>query len=55
VKAGDIVRFAGSVDKNRTGLLVSCGDFSEGWWTILDCDGEMVVWPEVQLEVVDEV
>lgn len=51
---GDIVKLNGSFDKERIGTLVSYGEFAEDWWDILDCDGRMVVWPESQLEVVNE-
>ena len=54
MKVGDIVKFKGSFDKERIGMLVGYGEFSEGWWDILDCDGAMVVWPETQIEVVSE-
>ena len=54
MKVGDIVKFTGSFDKERIGMLLSYGEFSEGWWDILDCDGRMVVWPETQIEVVSE-
>ena len=54
MKVGDIVRLKGSFDKDRVGVLISCGKFSEDWWDILDCDGKMVVWPDTQLEVINE-
>ena len=54
MKVGDMVRFKGSFDKDRTGVLVSYGEFADDWWDILDCDGRMVVWPETQIEVIDE-
>tara|TARA_Y100000996_G_scaffold56166_1_gene38161 strand:+ start:707 stop:880 length:174 start_codon:yes stop_codon:yes gene_type:complete len=55
VKVGDIVKLNGSFGKDRTGMLVSEGNENwSGWWNILDCDGLMVVWPESQLEVINE-
>jgi hypothetical protein len=54
MKVGDMVKFKESFDKDRIGILVSYGEFSEDWWDILDCDGRMVVWPETQIEVIDE-
>lgn len=51
MKVGDLVKLMGSFDKDRFGVLVSYGEFSEGWWDILDCDGSMVVWPASQLEL----
>ncbi len=51
MKVGDLVKLKGSFDKDRIGVLVSYGEFSEGWWDILDCDGNMVVWPATQLEL----
>ena len=54
MKVGDVVKFIGSFDKERIGVLVSYGEFAEGWWDILDCDGAMVVWPETQIEVINE-
>jgi hypothetical protein len=52
VKVGDLIKFKGSFDKDRIGMLVSYGNFSEDWWDILDCDGKMVVWPTTQIEVI---
>ena len=52
MQVGDMVRLKGSFDKDRVGVLISCGKFSEDWWDILDCDGKMVVWPDTQLEVI---
>ncbi len=54
MKVGDIVKLNGSFAKERIGVLVSCGEFAEDWWDILDCDGAIVVWPESQLEVINE-
>ena len=54
MQVGDLVRLKGSFDKDRIGVLVSYGGFSEDWWDILDCDGNMVVWPDSQIEVIDE-
>jgi len=54
MKVGDMVKFKGSFDKDRIGMLVSYGEFSEYWWDILDCNGRMVVWPEIQIEVINE-
>lgn len=54
MKAGDMIKFKESFGIDLIGILVSCGNFSEGWWDILDSDGKMVVWPETQLEVIDE-
>jgi len=50
MKIGDMVRFK-DLEK-RTGVLLEYGAFSDGWWSILDSDGQMVVWPESQLEVI---
>ena len=56
MKAGDMIRLVGSFDKNRIGVLVSeANDYGfDGWWDILDSDGEMIVWPESQIEVINE-
>lgn len=55
MKAGDMIKFKGSFGKYRIGILVrEAKDSFNGWWEILDCDGEMVVWPETQIEVVSE-
>ena len=55
MKVGDMIKFKGSFDKDRIGMLVSeAEDSFNGWWNILDCDGEMVIWPETQIEVIDE-
>ena len=35
-------------------MLIGYGNFAEDWWDILDCDGKIVVWPETQLEVINE-
>lgn len=52
MKVGDIVRFLDI--EGRIGTLIAYGEFSEGWWDILDSDGKMVVWPETQIEVINE-
>ena len=52
MKIGDIVKFRDVF--GRTGVLLSYGDFAEGWWDILDSEGKLVVWPESQLELVNE-
>jgi len=52
MKIGDMVRFK-DVEK-RTGVLLEYGTFSDDWWSILTSDGKIVVWPETQLEVIDE-
>ena len=49
---GDLVRFK-DLEKT-TGMLLEYGGFSEGWWSILNSNGKMVVWPESQLEVIIE-
>jgi len=50
-----MIKFKGSFGKYRIGILVrEAKDSFNGWWEILDCDGEMVVWPETQIEVVSE-
>ena len=49
---GDTVKFLDL--EGITGLLLSYGDFSEGWWDILNSEGKIVVWPESQLEVLNE-
>ena len=55
MKAGDMIKFKGSFDKDRIGMLVSYGKSHwDGWWDILDCDGKMVVWPETEIEVISE-
>jgi hypothetical protein len=55
MKAGDMIKFKGSFDKDRIGVLVKEAENSfNGWWEILDCDGAMVVWPETQIEVINE-
>ena len=52
MKVGDLVRFK-DLEKT-TGMLLECGGFSDGWWSILNSEGKMVVWPESQLEVINE-
>ena len=55
MKAGDIIKFKGSFDKDRVGMLISEAEGSfNGWWDILDSDGKLVVWPESQIEVISE-
>ena len=54
MKVGDMIKFEGSFGIDLTGILVSYGNFSEGWWDILTSDGKMVVWPETQIEVINE-
>ena len=55
MQVGDMIKFKGSFDKDRIGVLVSeAEDSFSGWWNILDCDGSMVVWPETQIEVICE-
>ena len=50
-----MIKFKGSFDKDRIGVLVKEAENSfNGWWEILDCDGAMVVWPETQIEVINE-
>jgi hypothetical protein len=46
MKVGDIVWI---VDLASSGVLLSYGDFSEGWWEILS-DGKVISWPESQLD-----
>jgi hypothetical protein len=56
MKVGDAIKFKGSwATGERFGMLVSeAEDSFNGWWNILDCDGAMVIWPETQIEVVNE-
>lgn len=59
MKVGDMIKFKGAFNrlptgKERIGTLIGYGNFAEDWWDILDCDGKIVVWPETQLEVIDE-
>ena len=48
MQVGDVVKFR-DVD-GRIGTLIAYGEFSEGWWDILDSEGKLVAWPESQLE-----
>ena len=52
MKIGDMVKFRDVA--GRTGVLVSYGNFSEGWWEILDSAGCLVVWPESQLKLINK-
>ena len=52
MKVGDVVKFLDV--EGRIGVLLSYGDFSEGWWDILDSEGMLVVWPGSQLEAINE-
>jgi hypothetical protein len=52
MKVGDGVRFRDV--EGRTGVLVDYGTFSDGWWDILDSEGSLVVWPESQLELLEQ-
>jgi hypothetical protein len=52
MNVGDIIRFKDEGLKYTTGVLISYGNFSEGWWDILVEPGRMIVWPESQLELV---
>ena len=52
MKVGDMVRLKDV--KGATGILLECGGFSEGWWSLLGSDGKMLVWPETQIEVISE-
>ena len=49
MKPGDLIRFKDEGMGHTLGVLISYGDFSEGWWDILVEDGRLVVWPETQL------
>jgi hypothetical protein len=51
VKVGDLVKFKDKAMPHIIGVLISYGDFSEGWWEILVEDGRLVVWPETQIEI----
>ena len=53
MKVGDMIKFKGSFNKDRIGMLVSEAKGSwNGWWDILDSDGKMVIWPETEIEVI---
>ena len=55
MKVGDMIKFKGSFNKDRAGMLVSEAKNSwNGWWNILDSDGKMVIWPETEIEVISE-
>ena len=55
LKAGDTIKFKGSFNKGRVGVLVREAKGSwNGWWDILDCDGKIVIWPETEIEVISE-
>ena len=55
MKVGDMIRFKGSFNKDRTGMLISEAKGSwNGWWDILDSDGKIVIWPETEIEVFNE-
>ena len=55
MKVGDVIKFKGSFNKDRAGMLVSEAKNSwNGWWNILDSDGKMVIWPETEIEVIIE-
>jgi hypothetical protein len=49
MKIGDLIRFKDEGMGHTSGVLISYGDCSEGWWEILVEDGSLVVWPETQL------
>ena len=55
MKVGDVIKFKGSFNKERSGVLIAeaKGNWS-GWWDILDSDGKMVIWPEAEVEVISE-
>ena len=53
MKVGDLIKFRGTFNKERTGMLVSEAKNSwSGWWNILDSDGKMVIWPATEIEVI---
>ena len=55
MKVGDMIKFKGFGDKDMTGILISeANDSWNGWWNILSCDGKIVIWPETQVEVINE-
>ena len=55
MKVGDLIKFRGTFNKERTGMLVSEAKNSwSGWWNILDSDGKMVIWPSTEIEVFSE-
>ena len=56
MKVGDMVKFCDGVWERpmRIGVLVGYGNFAEDWWEILDSTGVLVVWPESQLEAINE-
>ena len=51
MKVGDMIRFKTAGMGHTSGVLMSYGGFSEGWWDILVETGKIVVWPESQLEL----
>tara|TARA_B100000073_G_C23235334_1_gene371853 strand:- start:235 stop:408 length:174 start_codon:yes stop_codon:yes gene_type:complete len=55
MKVGDLIKFRGTFNKERTGILVSEAKNSwSGWWNILDSDGKMRRWPTTEIEVISE-
>ena len=52
MQVGDVIRFR-DID-GRIGTLIAYGEFSEGWWNILDSEGKLVVWPESQLAPLEQ-
>ena len=55
MKVGDMIKFKGSFNKDRVGILISeaKGNWN-GWWDILDSDGKFVIWPAAEIEVINE-
>ena len=53
MKVGDVVILNGSFAGEKVCVIVSSSEFSPGWHTLL-CDGELIQWPESQLEMISE-
>ncbi len=54
VRVGDLVRLIGSfAEGERVCTIISLNEFSEGWHSLL-WKGRLIVWPELQLEVISE-
>jgi len=55
VKVGDIVILLGTLSGSSPGVLLEkwCGRTKMVWWRILR-NGDIIEWPESQLEVISE-
>ena len=53
VKVGDLVKLIGSFHTARVGLIVAPHEHNPGWFTI-NYKGELLHWPEKEMEVISE-